>query len=619
MGKSNRIKSEKAERAAKVSLVNTKKKKGTPSWLYSLLVGIVAVFVLVTIVLSVVASSGIVLRMQKAIYSENYTINGQMLTYMFNAQYQQFQQDNQSYLQYFSLDTSKSLKKQMYGDTEVGYGYETMFLGAFDGTWYKYFMSQVETQAKEILVYCEEARARGIELGEEEIAEIDASVATMEMMASLYGYSVDGYVSATYGKGVKLKDVRACMEMSSLAAKCAEIISDEVLANITDEEIAAKYDENKRDYNVVDYVSLNLNISFTDLAKEVIEGYDGKAKLTEEQEAKVLEEYKKRIAELKEKAESFKSYETADEFFKAVVDDVANRTFDKYYKSEALKDEDKPSDDALKAIKEAMIKKVIEEVEAKVDTPSDDTAEKDGKFVAYEQEITKNAATAVDNIKKSLYSEINKVYTRQKIEKLKYSESDEFTKWAFEDGRTVGEFKAISKGDGSEDGEIKNKDGYFDITLYMLSKAEYCDMTLARDVAYMTFSTEKAAKEAIEAFKTGGNFTKEGLEAIAKAKSAATNGLLENCLEGKITYNGFDKWLYTDGRKVGDYTETPLANAASNATEYAVFCYVADGDEAWYIDVQNAIFTEDHKAFYETLETKANVQVKENVLSRVDA
>jgi hypothetical protein len=67
MGKSNRIKSERAERAAKVSLANTKKKKSTPTWLYTLLVSIVAVFVLVTIVLSTVASSGIILRMQKAI------------------------------------------------------------------------------------------------------------------------------------------------------------------------------------------------------------------------------------------------------------------------------------------------------------------------------------------------------------------------------------------------------------------------------------------------------------------------------------------------------------------------------------------------------------------------
>ena len=166
MGKSNRIKNERAERAARVSLATTKKKKSTPSWLYSLLVGIVALFVLVTIIVSTVASSGIIFRLQKAIYSENFTVNGQMLTYMFNTQYQQFQQDNQSYLQYYSLDTTKSLKKQTFGDTNAGYGYETMFLGSFTGTWYEYFMKQVEAQAVQMLIYCEEAKARGIELGE---------------------------------------------------------------------------------------------------------------------------------------------------------------------------------------------------------------------------------------------------------------------------------------------------------------------------------------------------------------------------------------------------------------------------------------------------------------------
>ena len=295
MGKSNRIKSEKAERDARVSLVNTKKKKSTPSWLYTLLISIVAVFVLVTIVVSTVASSGILLRMQKAIYSENYTINGQMLTYMFNAQYEQFKQDNQSNLTYFSLDTSKSLKKQTFGDKDKGYGYETMFLGDFKGTWYEYFMSQVKEQAIQVLIYCEEAKVRGIELGEEEIAEIDASISTMEMMASLYGYSVNSYVAANYGKGVKLKDVRTAMEMSSLAAKCAEVISEEVRANITNEEIDKKYNENKKDYNVFDYVSYTVSISFTDLAKEVIDGYDARQSLQPSRKQRCLKSIRREL------------------------------------------------------------------------------------------------------------------------------------------------------------------------------------------------------------------------------------------------------------------------------------------------------------------------------------
>ena len=333
----------------------------------------------------------------------------------------------------------------------------------------------------------------------------------------------------------------------------------------------------------------------------------------------MLEEYKKRIATAKEEVETFKSHKTAEEFFDAVLIDVANKSFDKYYKSENLKDADKLSEDALKAVKEAMIKKVIEEVKTKAEKSSDDTVEKDNKFTAYEQEVTKNAAKAIDSIKTKLYTDVNNANTKQKLEKVKYNENDELTKWAFEADRKVGDFKVISKGDGSTDGEIKNKDGYFDITLYMVSATEYCDKALARDIAYMTFSTEKAAKEAIEEFKKNGKFTKEGLEAVAEAKKAATHGVLENCLEGQITYNGFDKWLYADGRKIGDYTETALPNAASNATEYSVCCYVADGDEAWFIDVENAIYAEDYEKLFEDLKKKTSITVEDNVLSKVDA
>lgn len=619
MGKSNRIKSEKAERAAKVSLVNTKKKKkGAPSWLYTLIISIVAVFVLVTIVVSTITSSGMLLRMQKAVYSENFTVNGQMLTYMFKAQYEQFQQENQSNLTYFSLDTKKSLKDQKFGDTTAGYGYETMFLGAFEGTWYDYFMNQVKEQAVQMLIYCEEAKTRGIELDEAEIAEIDSSISTMESMASIYGSTVNAYIASTYGKGVKLKDVRATMEMSALATKCAEIIGEELRGNITDKDIDKKYNENKKDYNVFDYVSYNVNIKFTDVAKDVIDGYDGKATLTSEQEATVLAEYKKRIEEAKAEVKTFKDYKTADEFFDAVLNNVANKAFDKYYKSESLKDADKLSEDALKAVKKAMVKKVVEEVKTKA-TSSDDTSKKDNKFVAYGQEMTENASKAIDSVKSKVYTDVNSANTKQKLEKVKYNESDELSKWAFEDGRKVGDMKEISDGDGANSNDIKNKEGFFDISLYMISKTQRSDETLARDVAYMTFSTEKAAKDAIDAFKKSGKFTKEGLEAIAKSKNAATNGLLENCLEGQITYNGFDAWLYADGRKIGDYTETALANAASEATEYAVFCYVADGEAAWYIDVKNSIYSENYEALYEGLKTKYAVTVKTNVLSKVDA
>ena len=623
MGKSNRIRSEKAQKTIDTSSLRTtgkNNKKSTPSWLYSLLISIVALFVVVMIVVTAVSSSGIVMRSRKAIYSDDYTINGSILQYMFMGEYQQFLTDNESYLNYFSLDTSKSLKSQKYGDTSAGTGYETSFLGAFEGSWYDYFMSKTEEQARQLLIYCEEADERGIKLEDSDYAEIDAALAQLELTASLYGYSANAYIAQMYGEGVKVKDIRKAMEISALATKCAVEVDEDLIAGITDDEISAKYNENVRDYNVVDYVYYTFSVDFDDLAKDVIDGYDGKTELTADQEAKVLEVYKEKIAEAKANAAKFEALADVDVFLSTALRTAAEKAFDELYKSEALADADKLSDDALAAVKTAMVDKVLEEVKAEAAETSDDTAEADGKFTAYGQTVTENAAKAIDEIKSDLFAEVEYTNEACVVDKLKFDKDDQVSKWAFDEAKAVGETKVITLGDGSDDNaDIKNEDGYFDASVYMLKTKEYCDKTLAKNVAYMTFSTEDAAKKAIESFKTSATLDKAAFESVATANAAVTNGTFENYLEGQISYMGFEDWLYGEKTAVGSYTEAPLANAATEATEYAVFFYFEDGDEAWYIDVKNAIYVSDYEANLEAMTAKYAVTVKESALSKIDA
>ena len=115
MGKSNRIKSEKAAQPAKTVSTKTNKKKDN-STLYSLIVAAIAVFVVVMVVVTTITSSGLLMRASKAIYSDNYKINGNMLKYMFVTKYEQFMNDYSGYMTYLSLDTTKPLKDQKFGE-----------------------------------------------------------------------------------------------------------------------------------------------------------------------------------------------------------------------------------------------------------------------------------------------------------------------------------------------------------------------------------------------------------------------------------------------------------------------------------------------------------------------
>ncbi len=605
MGKANRIKSGRNVSA-------TKKNKKDSSFLYTLLLSLVAAFVAIVIIVSSILSTGVIMRSKKAIYTDNYTINGAVLQYMFMADYQDFLNTYSYYVQAFGLDTTKSLAKQEFSSTAAS------FLGSFEGTWKDYFMSNLKSQTEQLLVYCEVANEKGIKLEEADIAVIDEAIHSLEHSAQDSGYSLDSFLEMSYGKGVKIKDVRQALELSSLASKVAEVIDAELMDAITDDEINAKYSENEKNYNVKDYIYYTMSVEYDSVVEEVLPDYDGKTELTEEQEKTVLEAYKKKIEEAKSKAEVFENYTTVDDFKNAVLEDIAYTSFESFYKTEALADADKLSDTDLQTVKVALIAEVIDEVKNDAEM-ADATIEADGAFTAYDVTLAgENTAKAIDNVKTKLYNSLNSSKDSLFTQKVKYDSENTIPKWAFDEAEGIGDTNKLSFGDGAAEGEIENKSGYFDIAVYMVASDEYCDKTLAKDVGYMTFADEATAKKAIESFKTSANKDYAAFEAVAKSCSAVSVGKFENYLEGQLSYGNYETWLYDDETVVGSITETPVTNASTTASEYAVFLYYGDGDEAWYIDVKNAIFVDDYQEYYKTITEKYPVTVVDKVLDKID-
>ena len=600
MGKSNRVRVDRADVNTKASAKKSDAKK--TSRVYSITMAAIALFVVAVIVVSAVFSSGVIMRSSKAFSSENYTINGNMFTYMVMSSYEQFVTNYSSSLSYFGLDTSKPLSEQSYGD----------------GTWLDYFVEYASAQAEQMLVYCEEANTRGIELDDEDKDAVDSAIKSLKETAQKEGYSLSGYLTAVYGKGVKEKDLRATFELSTLASKTAQIIDEEISDAITDEEIKAKYESDTKTYDIVDYLSYPVEVSYTIVAKEIVEGYDGSSELTADQKAVVLELYKTRIAEAKEKAKKFEAYADATAFLTAALKDVADESFDSYYKTEALATADKLSDADLATVKAAMTENAIAEVFAKEAKALDDTAKSGDKYTAYGVTLTEKAATAIDNVKNKLFTSLTSSYELYGTQKKSYSASDDFAKWAFDSSTKAGDRKTISTGDGSKDGEIKNESGYFSATVYYLESVHHSDTEVSKNVAYMSFETAEAAGKAADALKNAEKLDLEAFEAIAKDNGAAANGVLENYTEGQLTYNGFESWLYADDTKIGSYTASALPNAADKPTEYALFFYADDGDEIWKIGVRSAIFSEDYEELYAALAEKYPITTNDKIVAKVD-
>ena len=127
-------------------------------------IGIIAAVLAVAIVAGVliiynIYDSGFIQKKTTALETENYKISSAMLTYYYNSTYQNFASSYGSALSSMGLDTTKSLKDQQ--------------MSGGDGTWYDYFMSSAKSNAQQVLVLCEAARAEGFELTDEQLDEID--------------------------------------------------------------------------------------------------------------------------------------------------------------------------------------------------------------------------------------------------------------------------------------------------------------------------------------------------------------------------------------------------------------------------------------------------------------
>lgn len=610
MGKSNRIRTKRAEQAVKAPQV-TKEKKGAPSWLYPVIAAVVMVAVVFGVAASLISSSGIIFRNQKAIKSENYSMSGTMIQYMFMEQYSSFVSNNQNYLSLYGLDTAHDLKEQKYTlDDSIEGGYDT---------WYDYFMAATIDQANEILIYCEEADKRGIKLEEADLASVDSQIAQIEMMVSIYNsmgynYTVDSYIASMYGPGIKEKDIRNYVKLYTLATKCAATVGEELENAITADRINAEYDANKNLYNVVDYDVFSTTVSYSALQKEL---FPDAKELTDAQKTTLDTEYAARILQANLDKEEFSVITDPAEFETKLLTNTIERNFNKLYNAEALADADKISDDVLPVIKATMTANLIAEVYSGASAAADDTTTTDGKFFVYNNEVTENAAKAIDNVKNSLFSTLVSLKNSSFVEKATYSETNEAIKWAF--GETAaGSVRIDETGDAPKDGTVTKDKGTYSVSVYILKTPAHRDEMISKNVSFMTFTTLDAAAKAIGLIDALETVNAETFAALATSASAAETSKLESYLEGDSSYTELDKWLFDPETKVGDYTKTPLLLSSTEDSKlFGVFFYESDSDAAWYLDVKAAIYGEDADAKYAELLETYPVTVNEKVTNKV--
>ena len=317
MGKANRIKTERAQDTLSTPMMKKKSNKTMPAWVGTTILVVVLLALVLTATFFALDKSGTFKRMRVMMGTENFEVTVPMMSYMVYTEYQSLVSTYDSYSSQFgvtisipagkggtALDKTKSLREQIYATQDA------------DGkalpqavTWFDHFVELATADVKQMLAVCEAAVANGVKLEQADLDSIDVTMQTTAIYAAYYGYTTDGYLAAMYGEGVSEKDVRAMMEISSLAAKYNEKKSEEFNNSVTDDEVKTEYENNnlgdkENKYDVfIDYIGYTFNANFaastntnTDKAKE--ENEKNAAKY-EEQKAK----YKALAEELKKAAE----------------------------------------------------------------------------------------------------------------------------------------------------------------------------------------------------------------------------------------------------------------------------------------------------------------------------
>ena len=119
-------------------------------------------------------------------------------------------------------------------------------------TWAEYFDKSIVDMFQSYEYYFAQCKELGIELDDDDHAEIDELIESVKTYADTYSVSVTRYLGSYYGNGMTMKLYRNILEDQKLAEKYIAHIEAENEAAITDEAIEEAYNADPSAYQVID-------------------------------------------------------------------------------------------------------------------------------------------------------------------------------------------------------------------------------------------------------------------------------------------------------------------------------------------------------------------------------
>ena len=551
MGKGNRTKLKKAQDKVNNPSKYAVKKKA-PKWVAPVITVCVVLLLAVAITLISLYDSGFFKRQKAVVESEHYQVTRTMMDYMLKDVYHNYYSTYYYYISagYLKLDTSKSLKAQYTSDEK-------------ETTWFDYFKNQTEQKISQMLALCEGAYAEGITLSKEDKKAIDEQVtslkASFKETADGMGLTLEGYLNNTYGAGVRMKDIRKVIELSTLATNYSSILNDRYHDGTTSAEVDQYYAEHSEDYITADYYRYAFTVKQDAVSADDYEN---------------TEDYDAAVAVAREKYETDKA--AANQQATAIAENATD--------TESFSN-------LVKAYLESTHETLTEEVQTEIQTALDALELKKIGF-GYDSEVDCWLFGYVYTPKEESEEETTDT-TKEEPEKT--------------DAAALYATKVIA--DSSKDST-----GEYTVTVYMVSRIAGRDESITKTIYYAIFGEDGAstAQALINEFSAASDKAYATFEKLANDKSAQYVNERTNLSAGSLGYDELDAWIFADERKTGDLTVVAVDS-------YQVALYmVGNGEVAWYASIWETVAGNKLDDWLNTKEESLKLTFDENYINSIN-
>lgn len=622
---------------AQVKPVNKKKMSGP-----SIAALIVTIAILIGLVVSLLAGSGLFVRIQDGASSENYKINGSMMSYYVNSFYQSWYSNYYYYilLGYISFNPNVPFDQQ-YTDANK------------TQTYYDYFKEGATVNVTKILKYCEAARVDDkinfAELEQEAKDYAATTIKSLKATAKENGYDFNTFVRQNFGQYVSEKDLKNAIILEYIANDYSNTLYDRIYDEMTDDRKAQYFNEHLSEFITADYLTFTLSQT-VEPEKVDPKAYEQgendpayKEAVAAAQEAAKKANEMNKIAD-KELIDRLAKAESADEFKRILISHKYDESFKAAYDKavSGFATTDKPTEEEWKefaaSVKDAIIDAVIagktdittdtEEGEGEVET----TADAEATETKWEKAKKSLPSTVISSLKSVITNATKSGSYAVDTEVGKFFFSGVKAQYGIEyaEGETEGENAKV--GDYFiDDAEIKDETqkacGYYTLTVYYVTESAHRDETILRNAghilfpvdekgktegAYKTFEEAKEAAEKvlaeIQATAKDGVVEKDVFETFAKEHSSDTNVFYDDVNKGDMVEE-FEEWLFA-ATTVGE-----IGLIKSEKYGYHIMFYNGESDEAWRVSAHASAANEDLTKMYEGY--TFNVTINENIFKTI--